>query len=134
MLVGWGVCLLAFQVTGCASSMQRRMTIRSEPPGAMVMIEGEELGYTPVSMDFTYYGTREITLVLDGYETLTVMQKVPAPWYQHTPLEFVTDNFSPVKIRDRHDFTFTMQRQVIYSNQELLERGNGLRSEAQIAP
>jgi hypothetical protein len=128
------LCLAAAGLPGCASHMQRRMTIRSEPPGALVLLEGEEVGYTPVSLDFTYYGTREITLVKDGYETLTAMQKVQTPWYQRLPLEFVTDNFSPVTIRNRYDFTFTLQRQVIYSNQELLERGNGLRSEAQVAP
>src|SRR5690606_3614274 len=50
--------LLLSQSLGC---VHRRMTIRSDPPGALVLLEGEEIGYTPVSVDFTYYGTREIT-------------------------------------------------------------------------
>ena len=54
---------------GC---VQRRMTIRSNPPGALVYVDDYELGTTPVSHDFVYYGTRNIKLVKDGYETLTV--------------------------------------------------------------
>ena len=88
-------------LTGCAHNMHRRMTIRSEPPGALVLMEGEEVGYTPVGIDFNHYGTREITLIKDGYETVTAMQKIRSPWYQKIPLDFVSDNFSPVKINDR---------------------------------
>ena len=124
-----GLLLLAFATQGC---IHRRVTIRTDPPGALVLLEGEELGYTPFSFDFTYYGTRELTLVKDGYETLTVLQKVRKPWYQRFPLEFVTDNFSVVKLNDRHEFMYRMRPQVLVPTQELLDRASGLRNEAQI--
>jgi hypothetical protein len=82
---------------GC---VQRRMTIRSNPPGALVYVDDYELGTTPVSHDFIYYGTRKIKLVKDGYETLTVRQPFPLPWYQIFPLDFVTENIVPWEIRD----------------------------------
>lgn len=106
------------------------MTIRSDPPGALVVLDGEEIGYTPVSVDFTYYGTREITLVKDGYESLTVMQKVRTPWYEVFPLEFVTDNLIPMKMNDRREFAYQMRPQVIVPTKELIERASGLRNEA----
>jgi len=112
--------------------MHRRMTVRSDPPGALVLLEGEEIGYTPVSKDFTYYGTREITLVKDGFETLTIMQKMQTPWYQMVPLDFFSDNLLPFKLTNRHDFTYNLQPQVVVPTQELLDRGRALRSEAQI--
>ena len=121
-------------LTGCAHNMNRRMTIRSEPPGALVLMEGEEVGYTPVGIDFNHYGTREITLIKDGYETVTAMQKVRSPWYQKIPLDFVSDNFSPVKINDRLDYTFTMNKQELVSNDQLLQRAKGLRSQSQVLP
>lgn len=96
------------------------------------MLEGEELGYTPVAVDFTYYGTRELTLIKDGYEPLTVMQKVTTPWYQVLPLEFVSDNFALRKINDRRQFTYQLQPQRIVPTQELLDRASNLRSEAQV--
>ncbi|MFZ4731103.1 MAG: PEGA domain-containing protein [Pirellulales bacterium] len=92
-----GAMLLA---TGTAGCVQRRMTIRSNPPGALVYVDDYQLGQTPVSTDFIYYGTRKIRLVKDGYETLTVRQPFPLPWYQVFPLDFVTENLWPWEIRD----------------------------------
>src|SRR5262249_48307508 len=65
--------------SGC---MHRRLTIRSDPPGALVQVDGEEVGYTPTSIDYTYYGTREITLQRAGYKSLTTQTKLPAPGCQ----------------------------------------------------
>ena len=101
---------------------------------AEVLLEGEEVGYTPVGIDFNHYGTREITLIKDGYETVTAMQKVRSPWYQKLPLDFVSDNFSPVKINDRLDYTFTLNKQELVSNDQLLQRAKGLRSQSQVLP
>jgi hypothetical protein len=121
-------------LTGCSQNMHRRMTIKSDPPGALVLMEGEEVGYTPVAIDFNHYGTREITLIKDGYETVTAMQKVRSPWYQKVPLDLVADNFSPVRIKDNTEYTFTLNRQEIISNDQLLQRANGLRSQSQVLP
>jgi hypothetical protein len=76
------------------------MTVRSNPPGALVYVDDYQIGTTPVSTDFIYYGTRKIRLVKDGYETLTVRQPFPLPWYQIFPLDFVTENLWPWEIRD----------------------------------
>ncbi len=76
------------------------MTIRSNPPGALVYVDDYQIGTTPVSHDFVYYGTRKIRLVKDGYETLTVRQPFPIPWYEIFPLDFVTENLIPWEVRD----------------------------------
>ena len=72
-------------VVAAAGCVQRRMTIRSNPPGALVYVDDYQIGTTPVSNDFVYYGTRKIRLVKDGYETLTVRQPFPIPWYEVFP-------------------------------------------------
>jgi hypothetical protein len=112
--------------------MFRRMTIRSEPSGALVLVDGREVGYTPHTGDFLYYGTREITLIKDGYETLTVLQEFPPPWYQVPPLDLVTDNFLPFTLTNRQQFCYSLQPQVIVPTEQLLDRANSLRSQAQI--
>jgi hypothetical protein len=71
---------------GC---VRRRMTVRSNPPGALVFVDDQEVGTTPVSTGFTYYGTRKIQLMKDGFETLTVKQTFHPPWYQFTPFRDV---------------------------------------------
>ncbi len=116
---------------GC-NSVHRRMTIRSDPPNALVLVDGEEVGYTPTQVDFTYYGTREITLIKDGFETLTTMQKVPAPWYQWVGPDFFAENLSPFKVTNRHAFSYRLQQQRTAPTHDILDRANNLRSQSQI--
>ena len=110
--------------TGC---VQRRFTIRSNPPGALVYIDDYQIGTTPVSTDFTYYGTRKIRLVKDGYETLTLLQPVPTPWYEWPGLDFVSENLVPGEIRDERILDYQMQPQVIVPQEQLLGRAEELR-------
>ncbi|HTI51454.1 MAG TPA: PEGA domain-containing protein [Planctomycetaceae bacterium] len=121
------VAVLATVSSGC---MHRRLTVRSEPPGAAVVVDGEEIGFTPVSMDYTYYGTREITLIKDGYRTVTLPYKLKTPWYQYFPLEFVTDNLAFTHIRDKREVVYTLEPEVLVPTGEVLDRANNLRSNA----
>ena len=114
-------CLLQ---TGC---VRRRLMVRSNPPGAMVYVDNQPIGTTPCATDFTYYGTREIRLVKAGYETLTVNQPLPAPWYQIPPLDFVSENIVPRKIQDYRTASFNMVPQVIVPTEQLIARGEQLR-------
>lgn len=112
--------------------MHRRMTIRSNPPGALVVIDGKERGYTPYSQDFLYYSTHELQLVKPGFETLTTTISPRKPWYQYFPLEFISDNLWPHRVTDRHQFHFQMEPQRIVPEQDLLNRAQGLRSQSQV--
>lgn len=120
-----GLCIgLIVLATGC---VQRRMTIRSNPPGATVYVDDYEVGATPVSANFTYYGTRKIRLVKDGYETLTVLQPVSPPWYQIVPLDLVTENFVPGELRDHQQFSYQLRPQAVVPGDQLLGRAEQLR-------
>ncbi len=129
---GWILAAVALSLTA-AGCVQRRMTIRSEPPGALVYVDNVEIGVTPISTNFLYYGTREIRLVKDGYETMTVLQPVPAPWYQIPPLDFFSENVVPGDIRDRRTFLYRLVPQRMVPGQELLGRAQELRGRATAA-
>lgn len=116
--------LVLASATGC---VRRRLTVRSNPPGALVYVDNQQIGTTPCSVDFTYYGTREIRLIKSGYETLTVNQPIPAPWYQIPPLDFVSDNFALHKIRDNRTVSFNLQPQMMLPVEEIIRRGEELR-------
>lgn len=125
-LVGvWCVVVLAVGTSGC---VQRRLTVRTNPPGAQVYIDDYDIGTTPVSTSFIYYGTRKIRLVKDGYETLTVDQKISAPWYQYFPLDFVSENVWPGEIRDEQVFDYQLAPQRVVPTELLLERAENLRA------
>src|ERR1041384_5794278 len=91
------LAITAFGVSGC---VDRRFVIDSDPPGAIVYVNGKQVGATPVEMPFTYYGKYRFVFVRDGYETWTVDEQVCAPWWEYIPLEFVSENLIPWTIRD----------------------------------
>lgn len=112
---------------GC---VRRRLTIRSRPAGARVYVDDHEIGTTPVSHKFTYYGGRKIRLVKDGYETLTTDRTIRMPWYQVPPLDFFSENVVPVDLHDQHTLDFTLQPQVVVPSGQLLGRAEELRRQA----
>ena len=126
------VLLVATTVAVCGC-VQRRMTIRSDPPGALVYIDDHEIGTTPISTPFTYYGKRNIRLVKDRYQTLTVTQDVPPPWYQIFPLDFVCENLIPGEIRDHRTFDYQLTPQMVTPPEQLLQRAEGLRRGTHLA-
>jgi len=108
------------------------MTIRSNPPGALVYVDDYEIGTTPVSTNFTYYGTRKIRLVKEGYETLTVMQPISPPWYEFVPLDFFAENLLPGELRDRRTLCYPLQPQVVVRNEQLRGRAEELRQRGHV--
>jgi hypothetical protein len=110
--------------------VQRRITIRSNPPGALVYVDDYPIGTTPVSTSFVYYGTRKVRLVLSGYETLTVLQPIPTPWYEYPGMDFITENLVPGEIRDERVVDYQLKPQMIVPPQQLLGRAENLRQGA----
>jgi hypothetical protein len=128
-------CVLVAAIVGLACGcVERRYTVRTDPPGAQVIVNGESLGPAPASHNFYYYGDREITLVLDGHETRTVIQPINAPWYDNYLTEFFTENLVPWVIRDEREFTYKLEPALMPSQEEVQARAEALRSEAQVLP
>lgn len=107
------------------------MMIRSNPPGAMVYVDDYPVGITPCAANFTYYGTRKIRLEKAGFQTKTVLQPLPAPWYQIPPLDAITDNLTLNQIRDVRNIDFTLEPMVMTPTDQVLQRAEELRRGAQ---
>ena len=125
LLIVFAFCLTQ---NGC---VRRRMTIRTNPPGAVAFVDDQRIGVTPVSTPFTYYATRKIQLFKDGFEPLTVKQRFSVPWYEYPPLDFIVENLWSREIRDERVVDFEMVPQQIVPNDELLGRAEMLRGNAQ---
>jgi len=132
-LTGWFACLaLAAAVICQAGCVHRRLTIRSNPPGALVYVDGVEIGRTPVSTSFIYYGTRTVRLELDGYETVQENHRVRAPWYQIPPLDFFSDNLAMRELRDERVLYFELVPMRVVPTEQLIERAGELRRSSQL--
>jgi len=131
ILRGGSLAIAVVAMLCAAGCVQRRMTIRSNPPGAFVYVDDYPIGVTPVSTDFVYYGTRKFRLVRDGFETLTVDQRVKAPWYEWFGIDFVSENLIPYNIRDEQALNFQMVPQQIPPVEQLNARAEELRASTQ---
>jgi hypothetical protein len=120
-------------VTG-AGCVERRYTIRTEPPGALAIVNDEEIGATPVSRSFVYYGDRKITLMADGFQTLTVVQPVKRPWYDNYITEFFSENLVPWTIRDDREFVYQMTPSLTPAEEDVTGRAEALRAQGQAPP
>jgi PEGA domain len=132
MRLSFKFCLLSviacLTMTGC---VHRRVTINSNPPGALVKVDGKDIGYTPASFDFTWYGTREVKLLKDGYETHTEHIEIDSPWYQKFPMDFFSDNFLGQHVTDHRQFGFQLRPKRQDHSSDVMNRAKALRSEAQ---
>lgn len=128
-------------VSGC---VERRFTVVSDPPGAMLVVNRQEVGPTPVTLPTQatlFYGDYDFMLFKDGYEPLLVKQPIVAPWWQWFPFDLITEHFWPWTLVDERTFTYQLQPARIVPPQTLMEsaqqargRGQSLRSEAILAP
>lgn len=125
--------ILLLAVLLCAPSggcVIRRMMIDTNVPGAVVYVDDQIIGTTPASAPFTYYGTRKITIIPDGYETLTVYHKFERPWYQYPVIEFFSESLWPWEIDDLHELNFDLTPQQVVPTAETVARAETLRENA----
>ena len=59
--------LTIISLNGC---VERFITVTSKPAGAIVWLNDEEVGVTPVTVPFTWYGEYGVVLRKEGYQTL----------------------------------------------------------------
>ena len=109
---------------GC---VHRTLEVESNPPGALVYLNGEEVGRTPMRKEFLWYGTYDVQLRKEGYETLSAEEKVWAPWWQWPPFDLVAEAFP---LEDNHIARFTMKPVTaeITDPQQVLGRAVQMRS------
>jgi hypothetical protein len=107
-------------LVGC---VQRKLTVTSEPSGALVTLNGMEAGRTPFTTDFTWYGYYDVEVRREGHETLKTQSRVIAPWWQWVPIDLVAE-LMPWRPTDRQTLHYKLEpRKTGESNQALIERG-----------
>jgi hypothetical protein len=98
--------LLLLPLLFAGGCVHRTLQVDSDPPGALVYLNGEEAGRTPMRKEFLWYGTYDVELRKEGYETLTRQEKVWAPWWQWPPFDLFAEAFP---VEDRHTAKYTMK-------------------------
>ena len=62
----------ALAMSACTSITEEQITINSSPEGALVMINDEIMGVTPLSISLPKSNTYEVTFIKEGYKNQTM--------------------------------------------------------------
>ena len=65
-------------------------------------MNGQRVGQTPLDHRFDFYGTFDITLRAVNHFSSRRLEPVKPPWYELFPIDFVSENVIPFKIKNRH--------------------------------
>lgn len=137
MLVVMARALLALLLCVAAGCVDRRLWVRTEPEGARVRINGEDMGATPLHWRFHHYGTVLVEAELDGYVPIQKVVELRSPWYQKPVIDFFADIVVPARIHDDHHVKLKLRRTkklkpgaVNRQLKGLTERAGKLRTEA----
>jgi hypothetical protein len=119
---------LVCTVSGC---VERRLTINTRPEGALVILNDEEIGTSPVTVPFEWYGDYNVIIRKDGFETLKTHRKLQAPWHDAFPFDFFAQIVLPCRIVDSYEWSFHLESKQRPTREELLTRAAELRELAQ---
>jgi len=124
------VLIAAFAVTALPGCVRRTIRITTDPPGALVFLNDQEIGRSEVTTDFLWYGDYDLIVRKKGYRTVKTHWEVKPPWYQHIPIDFFAEVLWPGHIHDIHSKHVALEPEQLPSSDELVERAVETRARA----
>jgi len=115
-------------LTGC---VERKLTINTKPQEALILLNDEEIGISPVTVNFNWYGDYCIRISKEGYETLNTHRELKGPWYDHFPFDFFAQVVNPNRIVDSYEWTFELSPKQQISRDELIQNAHELKNQLQ---
>lgn len=112
--------------SGC---VERQLTIRTEPEGARITLNDEQIGRSPVTVSFNWYGDYWVRATKEGYATLETNRELKAPWHDWFPLDFFAQVLYPGRIVDSTEWTFELAPRQDPTREELIEQAETIRSQ-----
>lgn len=97
----------ASSLGGC---VERLISVKTEPPGATVYLDDQVVGKTPCDVTYAWYGTRRLVVEKWHYQSVNQMIDLNVPWWQIFPLDFLTDIVIPIKICDRVEVSYVLEK------------------------
>jgi len=110
-------------LSGC---VERKLTINTEPQGALVILNDEEIGTSPVTVSFEWYGDYWIRISKEGYESLNTHRPLKRPLHDMPPFDFFAQIINPNRIIDSYEWTFPLESKKQVSREELIQAAEKL--------
>ncbi len=122
--VGFAVIML---LGGC---VERKLTVNTNPSGALVWLNDEEIGTSPVTVEFNWYGDYKVRISKDGYETLNTHRKLKSPLHDKFPFDFIAEVLWPGQIVDEYEWEFSLATYQPPLREELIKKAELLKQRA----
>ena len=113
-------------IGGC---VERKLTVLTEPVGAIVALNDEEIGRSPVTVSFEWYGDYNVRISKEGYETLKTHRKLKGPWYDKFPFDFFAQILNPRRIVNSYEWTFQLEEKQYPEREQLLEAAKNIKDQ-----
>jgi hypothetical protein len=123
LAVGLAIIII---VGGC---VERQLTIDTKPQGALVILNDEEIGVSPVTVSFNWYGDYNVRISKEGYETLKTHRKLKRPSHDYFPFDFFANCLSSRRIVDSYEWTFELKEKQEPERQKLIEDAEQLKQQ-----
>lgn len=117
--------IAAIILGGC---VERNLIINTQPQGALVVLNDEEIGASPVTVSFEWYGDYDVRISKEGYETLKTHRNLEAPWYDNFPFDLFS-LLNPERIVDSYEWTFELSPKKEISRKELIGAAEELKKQ-----
>jgi len=117
--------IAALLLAGC---VERHLTINTEPQGAMVFLNDEEIGESPVTVSFEWYGDYNVRISKEGFETLKTHRKLKAPWYDEFPFDFFA-MLNPKRTVDSYQWSFELEEKKQISREQLIQNAEKIKKQ-----
>lgn len=121
----------ATTVLFCSGCVDRLIKITSNPPGAAVWLNDQEIGTTPVTVPFTWYGKYSLALRKDGYDAVITARETERPIYELPVLDFFSECVVPFTFRDLHEWDYEMNKNDKVDENKLIIRAERMKIQSQ---
>ncbi len=112
-----------------AGCVERKLTINTQPQGALVVLNDEEIGISPVTVNFNWYGDYNVRISKEGFETLKTHRKLKKPWYDDFPFDIWAQLLNAETIKDSYEWTFTLEEKSYPTREKLINAAQQLKQQ-----
>ncbi len=92
------------------------------------MLNDRDIGRTPATVEFTWYGHYDVIYRMDGFEPVLTNVHIDPPLYQRFPIDLFAELVWPWEVLDHHETpTITLVEAQPVDENALIDRARALR-------
>jgi hypothetical protein len=111
-----------------AGCVERKLTIVTQPEDATVWLNDEEIGTTPVTVSFNWYGDYRVRIEKPGYAIINTHKNLKQPLHDKFPIDFFAQHIWPGRIIDTYTWNYELALYQAPSSEELVGAANAAKA------